>query len=269
MRITRTLRRIGTAVAVATLAVSGLALTAVSASAASGTVATAGAALTVRTGPGVSYAVAGKVADGAHITISCQTAGSKVSGTYGTTTIWDKVGAGRFVSDAYVYTGSDGRVAPDCSGTGTNASAKVTATIAAARKMTGKYPYSWGGGSYHGATKGICCSPSGINDSQTVGFDCSGLMEYAFFQGAGLKVASTSRGQYAEGYKVALAHRKAGDMIFWSNSSKSASAIHHVALYIGNNTIIEADRVSGPDIRVRSMSTSEAGMMGQVVRPIR
>ena len=79
--------------------------------------ATAGAALTVRTGPGVSYAVAGKVADGARITISCQTAGSKVSGTYGTTTIWDKIGSGRFVSDAYVYTGSDGRVAPDCSGT--------------------------------------------------------------------------------------------------------------------------------------------------------
>ena len=98
--------------AVATLAVSGLTFTAVSASAASGTVATAGAALTVRTGPGVSYAVAGKVADGARITISCQTAGSKVSGTYGTTTIWDKIGTGRFVSDAYVYTGSDGRVAP-------------------------------------------------------------------------------------------------------------------------------------------------------------
>jgi len=117
MRITRTLRRIGTAVAVATLAVSGLTLTAVSASAASGTVATAGAALTVRTGPGVSYAVAGKVADGAHITISCQTAGSKVSGTYGTTTIWDKIGTGRFVSDAYVYTGSDGRVAPSCGST--------------------------------------------------------------------------------------------------------------------------------------------------------
>ena len=117
MRITRTLRRIGTAVAVATLAVSGLTLTAVSASAASGTVATAGAALTVRTGPGVSYAVAGKVADGAHITISCQTAGSKVSGTYGTTTIWDKIGTGRFVSDAYVYTGSDGRVAPNCGST--------------------------------------------------------------------------------------------------------------------------------------------------------
>jgi peptidoglycan DL-endopeptidase RipA len=41
-----------------------------------------------------------------------------------------------------------------------------------------------------------------------------------------------------------LASRKAGDMIFWSTSSKSPSAIHHVALYIGNNTIIEADRVS-------------------------
>ena len=112
--------------------------------------------------------------------------------------------------------------------------------------MTGKYPYSWGGGGYHGATRGICCSPSGINDSQAVGFDCSGLMEYAFFQGAGLKVASTSRSQYAEGYKVALANRKAGDMIFWSNSSKSASAIHHVR---STSATTRSSRPTGSPVR--------------------
>jgi hypothetical protein len=32
---------------------------------------------------------------------------------FSTTTLWDKIGAG-YVSDAYVSTGSDGRVAPDC-----------------------------------------------------------------------------------------------------------------------------------------------------------
>lgn len=76
----------------------------------SGTVNTAGAPLTVRSGPGTGYAAVGTVADGARVTITCQTAGTSVSGTYGTSSIWDRVGSGRYVADAYVYTGSDGYI---------------------------------------------------------------------------------------------------------------------------------------------------------------
>jgi hypothetical protein len=74
----------------------------------SGTVNTAGSPLTVRSGPGTSYASVGTVADGARVTIQCQTNGTSVTGTYGTSTIWDRIGSGRFISDAYVYTGYDG-----------------------------------------------------------------------------------------------------------------------------------------------------------------
>jgi len=74
----------------------------------SGTVNTAGTPLTVRSGPGTSYAAVGTVADGAGVTIGCQTTGTSVTGTYGTSTIWDRIGSGRFISDAYVYTGHDG-----------------------------------------------------------------------------------------------------------------------------------------------------------------
>ncbi|HTF10380.1 MAG TPA: peptidoglycan DD-metalloendopeptidase family protein [Asanoa sp.] len=73
-----------------------------------GTVNTAGTALTVRSGPGTSYASVGTVADGAGVTIQCQTNGTSVTGTYGTSTIWDRIGTGRFISDAYVFTGYDG-----------------------------------------------------------------------------------------------------------------------------------------------------------------
>jgi hypothetical protein len=52
--------------------------------------------------------------DGAKALITCQTRGSKVSGTFGTSRIWDHLKRGGYVSDAYVYTGSDGRVAPPC-----------------------------------------------------------------------------------------------------------------------------------------------------------
>ncbi|MEV5712317.1 hypothetical protein AB0L41_00380 [Amycolatopsis mediterranei] len=84
--------------------------------AASGTVHTdSGAPLTVRSSPSASAGSVGSIADGTAVTISCQTNGSTVDGKYGTSDIWDKVGNG-YLSDAYVYTGSDGRVAPDCAG---------------------------------------------------------------------------------------------------------------------------------------------------------
>jgi hypothetical protein len=83
-------------------------------SGAPGTVNTAGADLNVRSGPGTSYSIVGSLADGASVSISCQTTGTSVTGTYGTSTLWDKIGSGRYVPDAYIFTGSDGRVAPNC-----------------------------------------------------------------------------------------------------------------------------------------------------------
>jgi hypothetical protein len=78
-----------------------------------GRVNTAGAPLTVRASASTDARAVGSVADGATIRITCQTRGTSVSGTYGTTTLWDHIGTG-YVSDAYVSTGSDGQVAPTC-----------------------------------------------------------------------------------------------------------------------------------------------------------
>ena len=75
---------------------------------ATGTVNTAGAPLNVRSGPGTTYSIVGSVADGATVTIECQTTGTTVTGTYGTSNIWDRIGSGGFVADAYVLTGYDG-----------------------------------------------------------------------------------------------------------------------------------------------------------------
>lgn len=78
-----------------------------------GRVDTNGADLTVRSGPSTSFAAVGSVADGANVTIKCQKIGQSVTGTFGTTSLWDNIGSG-FVSDAFVSTGSDGQVAPTC-----------------------------------------------------------------------------------------------------------------------------------------------------------
>ncbi|MGK5742427.1 peptidoglycan DD-metalloendopeptidase family protein [Micromonospora sp. URMC 103] len=81
-----------------------------SSGAGSGTVDTSGTPLTVRSGPGTGYSAVGTVADGTRVTIQCQTSGTTVTGTYGTSSIWDRIGSGRFISDAYVYTGYDGYI---------------------------------------------------------------------------------------------------------------------------------------------------------------
>ncbi len=78
-----------------------------------GTVNTNGASLQVRKSPNTSSEEVGTVADGSVVTIKCQKQGTSVTGTYGTTKLWDFIGTG-YVSDAYVSTGSDGQVAPTC-----------------------------------------------------------------------------------------------------------------------------------------------------------
>ena len=64
-------------------------------------------------GASTATAAVGSVNDGAQRVIHCQKQGQKITGTYGTTTLWDKIDGG-FISDAYVSTGSDGQVAPTC-----------------------------------------------------------------------------------------------------------------------------------------------------------
>lgn len=73
-----------------------------------------GSVLNVRSGPGTGYRIVRVLPEGSRVPIFCQTPGQSVSGTYGTTTIWDNISNGEYVSDAYVKTGSDGYVAPRC-----------------------------------------------------------------------------------------------------------------------------------------------------------
>ncbi|MGW2937378.1 SH3 domain-containing protein [Streptomyces sp. NPDC001156] len=73
-----------------------------------------GVRLNVRSGPGTGYSIVRVLPEGAKVAIFCQTPGTTVTGPYGTSNIWDNVGNGEYVSDAYVNTGSDGYVAARC-----------------------------------------------------------------------------------------------------------------------------------------------------------
>ncbi|MFR9731611.1 NlpC/P60 family protein [Saccharopolyspora sp. MS10] len=107
-------------------------------------------------------------------------------------------------------------------------------------------PYAWGGGNASGPTRGI--RDGGVADSygdyRKIGFDCSGLMIYAF-AGAGVRLDHYSGYQYQSGTQVPLASMQRGDMLFWSSGGR----IHHVALYLGSGKMVEAP-YSGSHVRV-------------------
>jgi cell wall-associated NlpC family hydrolase len=114
--------------------------------------------------------------------------------------------------------------------------------------------YVWGGGSPRGPTTGI---PDGLGSPlNLIGFDCSGLMQYAF-AGAGISLPRVSRSQFNAGRQVPVSDVRPGDMLFYG------APIHHVAMYIGNGRMIEAP-YTGADVRVVPMRTR--GLRSEAVR---
>ncbi|MFD9965618.1 hypothetical protein [Amycolatopsis sp. NPDC058986] len=79
-----------------------------------GVVTTAGDPMNVRAGASTSAAVKGLAANHAKVTIECYVEGDTVTGKFGTSKIWDRIGPGHYVSDTYLQTGSDSPVAPKC-----------------------------------------------------------------------------------------------------------------------------------------------------------
>lgn len=119
--------------------------------------------------------------------------------------------------------------------------------------------YAWGGGNEDGPTLGI--RDGGVadrhGDYNKVGFDCSGLMLYAF-AGIGVSLPHYSGYQYNAGTRVPVAQRQRGDMLFWGPGGSA-----HVALYLGNGTMIEAPE-SGDVVKISPVR--EAGIMPYAVR---
>ena len=114
-------------------------------------------------------------------------------------------------------------------------------------------PYSWGGGSLTGPTAGV------DDGASTVGFDCSGLMRYAF-AGVGVLIPRFSGDQYNAGRHVPPSEAKRGDLIFYGPGGSQ-----HVTLYLGNGQMLEAQQ-DGVPVKVSRVRTS--GMTPFVVRYI-
>jgi murein DD-endopeptidase MepM/ murein hydrolase activator NlpD len=77
----------------------------------SGVVATGGGRLNVRDTPSLSAKVVGTKNNASRVVLLCQVKGEKVNGTRRTTTMWNKVKGGGYISDAFV---KRGKVPPVC-----------------------------------------------------------------------------------------------------------------------------------------------------------
>jgi cell wall-associated NlpC family hydrolase len=114
-------------------------------------------------------------------------------------------------------------------------------------------PYSWGGGNATGPSNGI------DSGSGTVGFDCSGLILYAF-AGVGIKLPHYSGAQYDMGRKIPSSQMRRGDVIFYGPGGSQ-----HVTLYLGDGQMLEAP-YTGSTVKISPVRTS--GMTPYVIRYI-
>lgn len=146
--------------------------------------------------------------------------------------------------------GSDPLAGDGCPGlAGSTPAAQVA--ITAAMQWLGT-PYAWGGGNLDGPSRGIA------QGAGTIGFDCSGLTRYAWAQ-AGIALPRTAEQQwYAAGTRVpAFAALQPGDLVFFANDPSNPATIHHVAIALGNDSMLEAPR-TGDVVRVTTGISTNA-----------
>lgn len=108
--------------------------------------------------------------------------------------------------------------APDLSGVAPG-SARAMSAVAAVRQALGK-PYVWGAN-----------GPSG--------FDCSGLMQWAYAQ-AGVSLPRTSQAQRYAGRMVPLSQARPGDLVAYRADAS------HIGMYVGNGQVIHAPYPGAP-----------------------
>ena len=97
---------------------------------------------------------------------------------------------------------------------------RFAAMIAEAEKYLG-YPYVWGG------------------SSPSTSFDCSGFVCWVINQsGAGSVGRTTAQGIFNYTTPIAPSEAKPGDIIFFTGTYDSGSAVSHVGIYAGNGMMI-------------------------------
>lgn len=89
------------------------------------------------------------------------------------------------------------------------------------------------------------------HSNPATGFDCSGLVLYVLNH-HGMSAPRSSRDQYSIGRSVSFNNMQAGDLLFFGNTR---SSIFHVAIYLGDGTMIHASTPSS-GVKIDSVNTN-------------
>jgi len=81
-------------------------------------------------------------------------------------------------------------------------------------------------------------------------FDCGGFTQFVFKRALGVDIARTSWGQYEQVERIKTKDALPGDLVFFFEGGA-----HHVGIYLGNGTMIDAPR-PGKRISVNPISGS-------------
>jgi peptidoglycan DL-endopeptidase RipA len=100
--------------------------------------------------------------------------------------------------------------------------------VQAAESQIGK-PYEWG-----------AAGP----DS----YDCSGLVMWAYAQ-VGVSLDHYTGYQWNEGAHIPTSSLRPGDLVFFATDTNDPNTIHHVGMYIGNGSMVEAP-YTGANVRI-------------------
>ncbi|RZQ62579.1 C40 family peptidase [Amycolatopsis suaedae] len=96
-------------------------------------------------------------------------------------------------------------------------------------------------------------------------YDCSGLMLRAY-EAAGVTLPRVSRDQYKAGAMLPVRDAQPGDLLFWAYDPSNPRTIHHVAMYLGDGKMVEAQQTGVP-VHTRNVSWDEDELVPQAVRP--
>ncbi len=111
----------------------------------------------------------------------------------------------------------------------------VENVIAEGYKLLGT-PYVYGAVRFHDGNGKL------LKGFSVTKFDCSSLMQYIFYKGAGTLLQSHSRAQVLQGKYVKRADLQRGDCMFFTNESRKDKTgierVGHVALYLGDGYIL-------------------------------
>ena len=94
-------------------------------------------------------------------------------------------------------------------------------------------------------------------------YDCSGLTMVAWAH-AGVSLLHYTGYQWEEGPHVPLDQLQRGDLLFYATDNSNPDTIHHVGIYIGNGTMVDAP-FTGADVRIDSIY--QPGIPIGAVRP--